>query len=104
MLQNCDVPAGQVVSVAISIVHFCEQMLYVSMLNELVHTWLAHSVDVSLTVTHLAPNGRFVAGASGVGVEPLQAASTTASKRCLIMTAMLPCSPHGRVVSSAADR
>src|SRR3569623_3635920 len=70
MLQVCDVPAGQDGSWAISIVHFCEQMLWPSLSNELVHTPLAHSVDMSLAVVHVAPNGRLVSLP-----EPLPAAS-----------------------------
>ena len=77
----CD-PIGQVVSVAPSIVHFCEHSGDVDMLNELVHTPLAHSVDVSETTVHIAPNGWFVSGAAsgaGGGALPEHAARMAAS-------------------------
>ncbi len=53
MLQNCDVPAGHWVgSVAINIVHFTEQIGVDSMSKVFVHTPVAHSVDMSVTIVH----------------------------------------------------
>ena len=53
MLHFCPCePVGQLVSVAPSIVHFCEHTGDASMLIESVHTPLAHSVDVSDTTVH----------------------------------------------------
>jgi len=49
-------PAGQ--ESFIPNVHSCEHTEWPSMSNELVQTWLAHSVDVSLAVVHVAPNSR----------------------------------------------
>jgi hypothetical protein len=85
MLHFCDVPAGQVGSVFINIVHFCEQMLCPSVSNEFVHTPLAHSVDMSLAVVQVAPNGRLVAlplpiaSTGGGGASEVQAANNTAT-------------------------
>jgi hypothetical protein len=68
MLHFCPIePFGHVVSVPASTVHFCEQTGVGSMLNEFVHTPLVHSVDVSDTTLHVAPNGWFASAASGIG-------------------------------------
>jgi hypothetical protein len=45
------------------------------MSNVSVQTWLTHSVDVLLTVTHAAPNTPFM-GASGLGGELPEQAQT----------------------------
>jgi hypothetical protein len=73
MLHFCPIePCGQVVSLPPSTVHFCEHTGVGNMLNVFVHTWLAHSVLVSLTAVHAEPNARFVtAGASAGGGESL---------------------------------
>ena len=55
-------PLGHIAS--IPTVHCCEHTGWPSMSNVSVQTWLAHSVDVLLTVTHVAPNT-----ASTVGLE-----------------------------------
>src|SRR5437868_5924468 len=59
------------------------------MSNVLVQTWLAHSVDVSLGVTHVAPNAALVMPASGVFESPEQAPSRNKHarrSRCIILT------------------
>jgi len=72
-------------------VHFCEQILWPSVSNELVHTPLVHSVDVSLAVVQVAPNGKFdpAAGASVliVGVSAEHAASRMANATVFSMMA-----------------
>src|SRR5689334_14020282 len=80
MLHFC-IPAlcGHVGSVPCKTVHFCEHTLWPVMLNESVHTPDVHSVDVSLTVVHVAPNAPGATGgasAAGGGLLPEHAATT----------------------------
>ena len=80
MLHFCPIePTGQVVSVPPSTVHFCEHTGVGNMLNELVHTPLAHSVLVSLTVVQSEPKAspEPIIAASGVLVPPLVQATAT---------------------------
>jgi len=80
-------PSGHVESVPN--VHFCEHTGCATMSNVPVHTALSHSVEVSLGVTHAAPNVRGAGPpeASTAGGESPEHAVTTnnqASKRRFI--------------------
>src|SRR5690349_21782095 len=89
MLHFCPIePLGHVVSVPPSTVHFCEHTGVGSWLNVFVQTWLVHSVDVSLTVVHEAPNAPPPAGlsmaASALGASPDVQAATPSQMRVQI--------------------
>ena len=80
-------PAGHVES--IPNVHFTEHTGCMIMSKLPVHTMLSHSVDVSLTVTHAAPNVRGAAPPASTpedGESPEHAARTseqTRARRCM---------------------
>ena len=91
-------PLGQVESVPN--VHFCEHTGWPSMSMLPVHTPLSHSVEVSLTVTHVAPKLRGAGPpASGPGAgESEQAASASQqarTRRCMMVNATME-PPPGR--------
>src|ERR1043165_8570918 len=93
-----DEPAGQVVSMPK--VHFTEHTGCMIMSKLPVQTMLSHSVDVSLTVTHAAPNVRAAGPPSTPpdGESPENAARTseqTRAKRCMGRT--LPRGPRPRL-------
>lgn len=77
-------PLGQVESVPN--VHFCEHTGCPIMSIVPVHTPLSHSVDVSLTIVHAAPNVRGagpLASGPGAGESPEQAAKRTEQARTM---------------------
>ena len=84
MLQYLPIePLGQESSIPLRTVHFCEHTAWPSMSIVPVQTWLSHSVEVSLGVTHVAPNVR-AAGplpASGAGAGALLEQATNANDR-----------------------
>src|SRR5262249_58424981 len=88
MLHFCPAePAGQVESMPN--VHFTEHTGWPIMSKLPVHTPLSHSVDVSLTVTHAAPNVRGagpLASGPGPGALPEHATRTNdhaRKRRCM---------------------
>jgi bifunctional non-homologous end joining protein LigD len=98
-------PAGHVES--IPNVHFIEHTGCMTMSIVPVHTMLSHSVDVSLTVTHAAPNVRSPgpAASAGAGESPEHAARTseqTRAKRC--MARDVTPGPLTRIVTAVLQR
>jgi hypothetical protein len=86
MLHFCPCePEGHDVSVIPSIVHFCEHTIP-SMSKLFVHTWLAHSVDVSLTTVHAEPNPAPLPLDASIegGASALQAANRMHARRLFI--------------------
>jgi hypothetical protein len=111
LLHFCPIdPVGQTGSVPPSTVHFIEHKGVVDMSNESVHTMLEHSVPVSVTTVHAAPNGSLVrASAEGRaesgddgGASPAQAHKATASAQRTAFT-MLGLPPPGGHDVAASD-